>query len=166
MLTMMNCRTGWRRRGSDTWSYRIACPPMTQSPAAEPATGDDFFTYCRDAFDFLHREGGCSPSACTCGSSGIRRAPAGCSSCWITWAEAADVWVTRRIDIARHWAATHPAHESNPCGEARGPGQCGAVVRPVRRDPPSPRRRPHHPADHQALRGLAVTCPLVRRHLD
>ena len=21
----------------------------------------------------------------------------------------ADVWVTRRIDIARHWAATHPA---------------------------------------------------------
>ena len=25
------------------------------------ATGDDFFTYCRDAFDFLYREGATQP---------------------------------------------------------------------------------------------------------
>ena len=34
----------------------------------------------------------------------------------------AGVWVTRRIDIARHWAATHPAADATarhcpiPCG--------------------------------------------------
>ena len=76
------------------------------------ATGDDFFTYCRDAFDFLYREGAtqprCCPSACICGSSAIPPAPAAWSGCSIMSSRFPGVWITRRIDIARHWAATHP----------------------------------------------------------
>ena len=76
------------------------------------ATGDDFFTYCRDAFDFLYREGATQPRMLSVGlhmriighparAGGLERlldhvgrfpasgSPAG-------------------IEIARHWAATHP----------------------------------------------------------
>jgi len=76
------------------------------------ATGDDFFTYCREAFDFLYAEGRTQPRMLSIGlhmrlighparASGLQRL--------LDHVGRFDgVWVTRRLDIARHWAATHP----------------------------------------------------------
>jgi len=75
------------------------------------ATGDDFFTYCRDAFDFLYREGVTQPRMLSIGlhmrvighparASGLERLLDHVRS-------VSGVWITRRLDIARHWIATH-----------------------------------------------------------
>jgi peptidoglycan/xylan/chitin deacetylase (PgdA/CDA1 family) len=75
-------------------------------------TGDDFFTYCRDAFDFLYREGRTQPKMMSIGlhmrlmghpgrAAGLERL--------LDYIQAVpNVWVTRRLDIARHWASVHP----------------------------------------------------------
>jgi peptidoglycan/xylan/chitin deacetylase (PgdA/CDA1 family) len=77
------------------------------------ATGDDFFTYCRDAFDFLLREGATQPKMMSIGLHmriiGHPARAAGLERLLDHISHASGVWVTRRIDIARHWAATHPA---------------------------------------------------------
>ncbi|WP_043531047.1 allantoinase PuuE [Litchfieldella xinjiangensis] len=77
-------------------------------------TGDHFFTYLRDAFDVLYAEGEETPKMLSIGLHcrlvgrpgrfrGLQR--------FLDHIEAHDrVWVTRRIDIARHWAEQHPAH--------------------------------------------------------
>jgi allantoinase len=75
-------------------------------------TADSFFTYLRDAFDVLYAEGADSPKMMSVGMhcrllgrpgrfTALRRL--------LDHVEAHDrVWVTRRVDIARHWAAHHP----------------------------------------------------------
>jgi allantoinase len=77
------------------------------------ATGDDFFVYCRDAFDFLLREGATQPKMMSIGLHmriiGHPARAAGLERLLDHISNAAGAWVTRRIDIARHWAATHPA---------------------------------------------------------
>ena len=77
------------------------------------ATGDDFFTYCRDAFDFLYREGRTQPRMLSIGLHqrliGHPARAAGLERLLDHVGRFAGVWVTRRLDIARHWAATHPA---------------------------------------------------------
>jgi peptidoglycan/xylan/chitin deacetylase (PgdA/CDA1 family) len=79
--------------------------------------GDDFFTYLRDAFDVLYAEG--DPSGLDrpkmlsigmhcrlLGRPGRMRA----LQRFLDHVQAHEhVWVCRRIDIARHWRATHPA---------------------------------------------------------
>ena len=79
--------------------------------------GDDFFTYLRDAFDVLYAEG--DPSGLDrpkmlsigmhcrlLGRPGRMRA----LQKFLDHIQAHEhVWVCRRIDIARHWRATHPA---------------------------------------------------------
>ncbi len=76
------------------------------------ATGDDFLTYCRDAFDFLYREGATQPKMLSIGLHmriiGHPARAAGLERLLDHIGRVADVWVTRRIDIARHWAANHP----------------------------------------------------------
>jgi putative urate catabolism protein len=80
-------------------------------------TGDHFFTYLRDSFDALYAEGDPSgldrPKMLSIGMHcrllgrpgrivGLRR--------FIDHVAAHEhVWVCRRIDIARHWMATHPS---------------------------------------------------------
>ncbi|SDL55737.1 putative urate catabolism protein [Modicisalibacter muralis] len=76
-------------------------------------TGDHFFTYLRDAFDVLYAEGEETPKMLSIGLHcrligrpgrfrGLQR--------FLDHIEAHDrVWVTRRVDIARHWAEQHPA---------------------------------------------------------
>ena len=72
--------------------------------------GDDFFTYARDAFDALYAEGGrmmsvglhCRLIGRPGRVQGLRR--------FLAHVRAhPDVWVCRRVDIARHWIAQHPA---------------------------------------------------------
>jgi putative urate catabolism protein len=76
------------------------------------ANGDAFFEYLRDSFDLLYAEGKERPSMMSIGMHcrllgrpGRMRA----LQRFLDHVEAHDrVWVTRRIDIARHWKATHP----------------------------------------------------------
>jgi len=46
---------------------------------------------------------------CTCGCIGHPSRAAGLERALDYIAGHKDVWFTRRIDIARHWATTHPA---------------------------------------------------------
>jgi putative urate catabolism protein len=79
-------------------------------------TADDYFTYVKDGFDVLYREGRRQPKMMSCGlhlrlighpsrAAGLERALD-----YIT--KHSGVWICRRIDIARHWIATHP-HSSS-----------------------------------------------------
>ena len=75
-------------------------------------TADSFFAYLRDAFDVLYAEGAEAPRMMSIGMHcrllgrpGRFRA----LQRFLDHLEAHDrVWVTRRIDIARHWMARHP----------------------------------------------------------
>ena len=79
-------------------------------------TAEDYFTYVRDGFDVLYREGRRHPKMMSLGlhlrlighpsrAAGLERALD-----YIT--KHSGVWICRRIDIARHWIATHP-HSSS-----------------------------------------------------
>jgi allantoinase len=76
------------------------------------AQGDDFFTYLRDAFDVHYAEGAEWPSVMSVGMHcrllgrpGRLRA----LQRFLDHVQVHDrVWITRRVDIARHWQATHP----------------------------------------------------------
>ena len=76
-------------------------------------TADHFFAYLRDAFDVLYAEGEESPKMLSVGlhcrligRPGRFRA----LQRFLDHIEAHDrVWVTRRVDIARHWVERHPA---------------------------------------------------------
>ncbi|PCF94723.1 allantoinase PuuE [Vreelandella nigrificans] len=76
-------------------------------------TADHFFTYLRDAFDVLYAEGDEAPKMLSIGlhcrligRPGRFRA----LQRFLDHIEAHErVWVTRRVDIARHWAEHHPA---------------------------------------------------------
>ncbi len=76
-------------------------------------TADDWFHFCRDHFDVLHAEGAAGrPAMMSVGlHSRITGQPAraaGLHRLLDHMAAKEGVWITRRIDIARHWAATHP----------------------------------------------------------
>ncbi len=78
-------------------------------------TGGQFYEYLRDAFDMLYAEGETAPKMMSVGLhcrivgkpprlAGLKR--------FLDHVLAHDkVWVTRRIDIARHWLAEHPYGE-------------------------------------------------------
>jgi putative urate catabolism protein len=76
-------------------------------------TSDHFFTYLRDAFDVLYAEGDERPAMMSVGMHcrllgrpGRMRA----LQRFLDHVERHDrVWVCRRVDIARHWIARHPA---------------------------------------------------------
>ena len=76
-------------------------------------TGDDFFHYCRDAFDFLYREGQNQPRMLSIGLHmrliGHPARAAGLERLLDHISRFSGVWVTRRLDIAQHWARTYPA---------------------------------------------------------
>ena len=82
--------------------------------------GDDFFTYLRDAFDVLYEEGDPQglnrPKMMSIGMhSRLLGRPGRMRSLqrFLDHIQSHDsVWVCRRIDIARHWRATHPAPET------------------------------------------------------
>jgi peptidoglycan/xylan/chitin deacetylase (PgdA/CDA1 family) len=82
-------------------------------------SGDQFFTYLKDSFDVLYREGLEAPKMLSvglhCRLAG-RPARAAALERFLDYVTLHDrVWVARRIDIARHWCKCHPH------GDARAP---------------------------------------------
>lgn len=72
--------------------------------------GEQFFRYLRDTFDMLHAEGGRMMSVGLHGRIAGRPARAAAVARFLDHILAVpDVWITRRIDIARHWLEVHPA---------------------------------------------------------
>jgi putative urate catabolism protein len=75
-------------------------------------TGEQFFIYLRDAFDVLYAEGVETPRMMSVGLHarlvGRPGRTAGLERFLDHVAQHEDVWVSRRVDIARHWIATHP----------------------------------------------------------
>ncbi|MBU4435123.1 MAG: allantoinase PuuE [Alphaproteobacteria bacterium] len=92
--------------------YTLDANDMRFTAAQGFNTGEHFFTYLRDAFDALYAEGDTAPKMMSIGLHcrvvgkpgrilGLKR--------FLEHVMAHDkVWVARRIDIARHWLATHP----------------------------------------------------------
>ena len=78
-------------------------------------SGSQFLDYLRDTFDVLHAEGGRMMSVgLHCRLAG-RPGRAAALARFLDYLATQDgVWVTRRIDIARHWRDRHP-----PCGAGR-----------------------------------------------
>lgn len=75
-------------------------------------TGDHFFSYLKDAFDVLYAEGDESPKMMSVGlHCRLIGRPGRFASLqrFLDYIQRHDkVWITRRIDIARHWRKTHP----------------------------------------------------------
>ncbi len=92
--------------------YTLDCNDMRFALPQGFANGDAFFAYLRDAFDVHYAEGEDRPSMMSIGMHcrllgrpgrlrGLQR--------FLDHVEKHDrVWVSRRIDIAHHWTATHP----------------------------------------------------------
>ena len=81
--------------------------------AGQVGTGADFFEFLRGAFDMLYREGATEPKMMSVGMHmrllGHPARAAGLERFLDYVAGHPDVWITRRLDIARHWSETHPA---------------------------------------------------------
>jgi len=76
------------------------------------STGDEFFTYLRDAFDVLYAEGGDRPKMMSVGLHMRlvgRPGRIGALARFLDHVQRHEaVWICRRLDIARHWIARHP----------------------------------------------------------
>jgi allantoinase len=76
------------------------------------ATADDFFTYARDGFDMLYREGASQPRMMSVGLHmrlmGHPSRAIGLERFLDYVRQYPDVWVCRRLDIAQHWRTHHP----------------------------------------------------------
>ena len=74
------------------------------------ADGEPFFRYLRDTFDMLRAEGGRMMSVGLHGRIAGRPGRAAAVARFVDHVLASgDAWVARRIDVARHWQAVHPA---------------------------------------------------------
>lgn len=75
-------------------------------------TSDDFFTWARDSFDVLYREGARRPRMMSVSLhlrvSGHPGRSAGVERFLDYVGRHGGVWLCRRIDVARHWQAVHP----------------------------------------------------------
>jgi allantoinase len=97
--------------------YTLDTNDMRFATAQGFNSGTQFFEYLRDAFDVLYREGDPAgldePKMLSIGlHARIVGRPGRVAALerFLDYVLAHDrVWVCRRIDIARHWIATHPA---------------------------------------------------------
>jgi allantoinase len=89
----------------DTNDMRFATPQGFNS-------GDQFFTYLKDAFDALYTEGETTPRMLSIGlHCRLIGRPARIQALarFIDYVQAHEtVWLARRVDIARHWRKEHP----------------------------------------------------------
>ena len=75
-------------------------------------TGEQFFSYLKDSFDLLYREGESTPKMMSvglhCRLAG-RPGRARALERFLDYVQQHEgVWICRRVDIARHWHDTHP----------------------------------------------------------
>ena len=79
-------------------------------------SGDQFYSYLRDAFDVLYAEGEHTPRMMSVGLHCRLAGRPGRLAALARFIEHTrrfdDVWYGRRIDIARHWRVVHPATAS------------------------------------------------------
>jgi len=88
--------------------YTLDANDMRFATAQGFNTGDDFFRYLKDSFDVLYAEGGRMMSVgLHCRLIGRPGRLASLDG-FIRYVRSKKIWVTRRIDIARHWLKIHP----------------------------------------------------------
>lgn len=79
-------------------------------------SGQDFFTYLKDAFDVLYAEGEYAPKMMSIGLHCRlvgRPGRFAALARFLDYVQShSDIWITRRVDIANHWHEHHPF--SNP----------------------------------------------------
>ncbi len=92
--------------------YTLDNNDMKFSVAPGFNNGDDFFTYLKDAFDFLYAEGETSPKMMSVGLHTRLAGRPGRTTAlarFLDYVQSHDkVWICRRIDIAEHWIQHHP----------------------------------------------------------
>lgn len=92
--------------------YTLDANDMRFSIPAGFSAGDAFFTYLKDSFDLLYAEGAQAPRMLSIGLHNRlvgRPGRAAALARFLDYIQGHEgVWVTRRIDIARHWIAHHP----------------------------------------------------------
>ncbi|MGE0119964.1 MAG: allantoinase PuuE [Dongiaceae bacterium] len=79
-------------------------------------SGDQFYAYLRDSFDVLHAEGATAPKMMSVGLHCRLVGRPGRAAALARFLDDVkprrDVWICRRVDIARHWHAHHPHAEA------------------------------------------------------
>jgi len=92
--------------------YTLDCNDMRFALPQGFSHGGEFFEYLRDAFDAHYAEGAEQPSMMSIGMHCRllgRPGRIGALQRFLDHVQRHDrVWIARRIDIARHWKATHP----------------------------------------------------------
>ena len=92
--------------------YTLDCNDMRFALPQGYSHGDEFFQYLKDAFDVHYAEGDTHPSMMSIGMHCRLLGRPGRMKAlqkFLDHVQRHDrVWVTRRIDIARHWKATQP----------------------------------------------------------
>jgi putative urate catabolism protein len=92
--------------------YTLDANDMRFATAQGFNSGDQFFSYLKDSFDVLYREGADRPRMMSVGLHCRLTGRPGRTAAlerFLDYAAGHDrIWITRRIDIARHWIATHP----------------------------------------------------------
>lgn len=92
--------------------YTLDSNDMRFASAQGFNTGDHFFTYLKDAFDTLYEEGATAPKMLSvglhCRLVGRPGRIAGLEKFFQHITSHQDVWICRRVDIARHWHEHHP----------------------------------------------------------
>lgn len=93
--------------------YTLDANDMRFATAQGFNSGDQFFSYLRDSFDTLYAEGARLPKMMSVGLHCRLAGRPGRSAAlarFLDYVQGFDkVWISRRIDIARHWRETHPA---------------------------------------------------------
>jgi putative urate catabolism protein len=92
--------------------YTLDCNDMRFALPQGFSHGDEFFHYLRDAFDVMWAEGAERPAMMSVGMHCRLLGRPGRFAALQRFldhvAKHDRVWITRRMDIARHWRATHP----------------------------------------------------------
>ncbi len=90
----------------DANDMKFAVPPGFSSPSG-------FYEYLKDAFDVLYAEGKSTPKMMSVGLHARLAGRPGRAAALARFLDYIggrdDVWIARRVDIARHWITTHPA---------------------------------------------------------
>ena len=92
--------------------YSLDANDLKFQPGGNFSAGDGFFTYLKDSFDFLYKEGETAPRMMNVGLHprimGRPARAAGLARFLDYVQDFGDAWICRRLDIAEHWVAVHP----------------------------------------------------------